>query len=100
MIKPMCDLASCGKELVKFGAILWGPRGKNRLAKKQHVCVECLSKVMHECSLPQEGVNITGGPILFGPTNKRGFAMGYDLTYGSYQRIQRLLFKKWPKKKK
>src|SRR3989344_4592942 len=40
MIRPKCDVASCGQELGEYGAILLGPC-RDRKAKKQHVCLPC-----------------------------------------------------------
>jgi len=40
-IKPVCDVAACGKELVVFGAILFSPPDEKGLVKKQHVCADC-----------------------------------------------------------
>ena len=35
----MCG--KCKKELMDFGAILFGPPGKNDIVKKTHMCQDC-----------------------------------------------------------
>ncbi|MBS3058642.1 MAG: hypothetical protein J4478_04550 [Candidatus Diapherotrites archaeon] len=42
-IKPICD--SCGKELDKFGALLFSPPDSGNIVRKFHVCVECFEKL-------------------------------------------------------
>lgn len=43
-IKPICN--KCKKELKKFGAILFGPPGKNDKVKKFHLCQECYEQMI------------------------------------------------------
>jgi len=42
-IKPTCD--RCGKELIEFGAILFGPPDQNSTVKKYHLCTSCFTKL-------------------------------------------------------
>ncbi|HSX15114.1 MAG TPA: hypothetical protein VLE72_04425 [Candidatus Saccharimonadales bacterium] len=42
-IKPICD--RCGKELTKFGAILFSPPDDRSTVKKLHVCVDCYQAI-------------------------------------------------------
>jgi len=43
-IKPKCDF--CGKELKRFGALLFGPPDKKSTVKKYHVCAICYKKML------------------------------------------------------
>ena len=45
-IKPKCDF--CGKELKRFGALLFGPPNKKSVTKKFHVCTACYKKMIAE----------------------------------------------------
>ena len=42
-IKPNCD--KCEKELLDFGAILFGPPDKDSKVEKFHICKECYEKI-------------------------------------------------------
>ena len=41
-IRPLCDF--CGKELTKFGALLFSPP-KGLVGKKFHLCQPCYNKI-------------------------------------------------------
>jgi len=45
-IKPKCY--NCKKELVEFGAILFGPPNKKDVVKKFHLCRQCYRKVLYK----------------------------------------------------
>ncbi len=49
MIKPTCDL--CGKELKRYGAILFSPPktrfiGEKSTCEKYHICTHCFEKII------------------------------------------------------
>lgn len=45
-IEPKCD--RCKKELIEYGAILFGPPDMEGKAKKFHICKECYEKIILE----------------------------------------------------
>lgn len=45
-IKPKCD--KCGKELDKFGAILFSPPNERSEVKKYHICVDCYQEMIKD----------------------------------------------------
>ncbi len=42
-IAPVCD--KCGKELTKFGAILFSPPNEDSDVHKFHLCVDCYEEI-------------------------------------------------------
>ncbi|MDE1865069.1 MAG: hypothetical protein KGH94_00300 [Candidatus Micrarchaeota archaeon] len=42
-IRPICDM--CGKELERFGALLFSPPGMNGTVMKYHICTECFESL-------------------------------------------------------
>jgi len=87
MIKPKCDLVSCGQELTQFGALLYGPV-QNGLSLKQHVCASCYEKIKFRC----DGVSSTNGAFLFGPPGQEGTVKVHDISKHCYERMQREFF--------
>jgi hypothetical protein len=47
-IAPRCDVVSCGRELLEFGALLLGPPDNEGFVKKYHLCVDCYATLRKE----------------------------------------------------
>jgi len=42
-ISPICN--KCGKELKKFGGLIFSPPTKQNIVKKYHICRDCFKKL-------------------------------------------------------
>lgn len=55
-ISPICN--KCGKELKKFGELIFSPPNKKDIVKKYHICQDCFKKLEKSFKKKRE---ISGG---------------------------------------